>query len=412
MDVHRDDRVTRMDSVAVRAGRFLREALLTVAALGGVVCIALAALAFAGGYTLIMFKTGSMSPTIPAGSVALVQRVPASELELGDIATIDRPGALPVTHRVTGVSVGANVGERIVTMKGDANESEDPAPYTVTEARIVHGSLPHLADVIVWFGNPVVLGGITVGAAALVTWAFWPKQRRQQKDDDAGAQNALEDADLAAVPLTRRERRAAGIFAIAAFIAVAGSPLATPPPAHAAGTLHLSSDLSGTHILHAVDPLNWHLDVDASGAPADGSLTIALSGADATTGFEIIAEARSCASTWTGSGCAHGEKLLRAASPVALDGTWEQLLAVPTPSGVHLRVALTAAETTTGPEPASASLTVRAHAAGETVEAELNGEDALAGTGGTSWAIYAAPAAVLIGLGVAMSVRAHRGRAS
>ena len=401
-----------MSSVAWRTGRILREALLTVAALGGVVCIALAALAFAGGYTLIMFKTGSMSPTIPAGSVALVQRVPASELEVGDIATIDRPDALPVTHRVTGVSAGANADERIVTMKGDANESEDPAPYTVTEARVVRGSLPHLAEVIIWFGNPVVLGGITVGAAALVTWAFWPKQRWQEEEDEGVAADALGDADAEAAPRTRRERRATGIFAIAALLTVAATPFATPPPAHAAGALHLSSDLSGTHTLHAVYPLNWHLEVDASSMPADGTLSIALSGADATKGFEIIAEVRSCASAWTGSGCGHGEKLLRAASPVALDGTWERLLEVPTPSGVHLRVALTAPGTGAEPEPMSASLTVRAHAAGETAETELNGEDALAGTGGTSWALYAAPAAVLIGLGIAMSVRAHRGRAS
>lgn len=57
-------------------GQAIREAPLSIAALGGAVCIVLTVLAFTGGYSLIMFKTGSMSPTIPAGSVALVREIP------------------------------------------------------------------------------------------------------------------------------------------------------------------------------------------------------------------------------------------------------------------------------------------------------------------------------------------------
>ena len=50
-----------------------------------------------------MFKTGSMSPTITAGSVALVREIPASEINVGDVVTVDREDALPVTHRVTSI---------------------------------------------------------------------------------------------------------------------------------------------------------------------------------------------------------------------------------------------------------------------------------------------------------------------
>lgn len=167
-------------------GRGLRETLLTLAAAGGVVCIVLVLLAFTGGYSLIMFKTGSMSPTIPAGSVALVQRVPASEIVVGDVVTVDRPGELPITHRVTSVADGAAAGERVITMKGDANEAEDPAPYTVRDVRIVRGSVPHLANVIVWFGDPIVLGGITIAASLLVVWAFWPRREMSpERNPDA-----------------------------------------------------------------------------------------------------------------------------------------------------------------------------------------------------------------------------------
>lgn len=157
-----------------RLSRAVGGTLLNVAALGGLVCIVLVILAFVFNISLIMFKTGSMSPTIPAGSLAIVQEIAAPDIRVDDVITVDREDALPVTHRVTSVS---GTGEsRTITMRGDANESEDPAPYTVTEARRVLYSIPGLAKVIVWFSNPWVLGGLTIGAAGLVTWAFWPKR--------------------------------------------------------------------------------------------------------------------------------------------------------------------------------------------------------------------------------------------
>ncbi|MBO9627058.1 MAG: signal peptidase I [Microbacterium sp.] len=176
------------------AGRGLREVLLTLAALGGAVCIALVIMAYAGGYSLIMFKTGSMTPTIPAGSVALVQKIPADEIAVGDVVTVARVDALPVTHRVTGIRDGATPQQRVITMKGDANEAEDPAPYTVTDVRIVRGSVPNLAYVIVWFGNPWVLGGITLAASTLVVWAFWPRREREsgRLDESEGGRDERE----------------------------------------------------------------------------------------------------------------------------------------------------------------------------------------------------------------------------
>ncbi|WP_217177579.1 signal peptidase I [Streptomyces sp. AC495_CC817] len=174
------------------AGRGLREVLLTLAALGGAVCVALVIMAYAGGYTLIMFKTGSMTPTIPAGSVALVQRIPADEIAIGDVVTVARPDALPITHRVTSIRDGETADQRVITMKGDANDAEDPAPYTVSDVRIVRGSVPNLAYVIVWFGSPWVLGGITLGASVLVVWAFWP---RRERDDRASGGRSRTVAD-------------------------------------------------------------------------------------------------------------------------------------------------------------------------------------------------------------------------
>ena len=156
-------------------GRILADVLLWLAAIAGVVCMALVVLAFTANITLIMFRTGSMSPTIPAGSVAVVQSIPASEIEVGDVVTVDRAGDLPVTHRVTSVAPADSDAQRVITLRGDANAADDPYPYTVQAVRIVLFSVPGIATVIVAMGNPWVLGGLTIGATVLVVWAFWPR---------------------------------------------------------------------------------------------------------------------------------------------------------------------------------------------------------------------------------------------
>ncbi|MFD6700793.1 MULTISPECIES: signal peptidase I [unclassified Microbacterium] len=163
----------------------LSEVLLWIAALAGLICIVLVVLAFTAHITLIMFRTGSMSPTIPAGSVAIVQQIPAGQVHVGDVVTVDRPGQLPVTHRVRAVEDGASSTERLITLRGDANEQDDPAPYPVSTVRIVRFAIPGLAPVIVAFGNPFVLGGLTLGATALVIWAFWPRTSRRVRNAPA-----------------------------------------------------------------------------------------------------------------------------------------------------------------------------------------------------------------------------------
>ena len=170
---------TRREARAVPAPRRPRaravgDAVLTLASVAGVACIALVILAAVFDVTLIMFRTGSMSPTIPTGSVAVVQRVPASELAVGDVVTIDRAGQLPVTHRITGLAPGSRPEERTVTMRGDANAQDDPFPYVVESGRRVILSVPGGAPVIVQLSQPWALGALTLCATALVGWAFWP----------------------------------------------------------------------------------------------------------------------------------------------------------------------------------------------------------------------------------------------
>ncbi|MDN5655800.1 MAG: signal peptidase I, partial [Kocuria sp.] len=109
---------------------WLGGALLNILAALGVVCIVLVILSFVFNVSIMMFRTGSMSPTITAGSIAFVHEIPAEKMEVGDIITADRgEKVLPVTHRVTSILDGdAQSGEVTFEMKGDANEAKDPEP--------------------------------------------------------------------------------------------------------------------------------------------------------------------------------------------------------------------------------------------------------------------------------------------
>lgn len=161
----------------VRAGRdrgAVREVLLNIASVLGAVCIVLTLAALLFDITLIMFKTGSMSPTIPAGSLALVREIPASDANVGDVVTVDRPDQLPVTHRVVATEPGVD-GQTILTLRGDANPVDDPAPYTVSTVRVVLVSVPGLAVAVVVMSNPWALGAVTVAVASFITWYFWPR---------------------------------------------------------------------------------------------------------------------------------------------------------------------------------------------------------------------------------------------
>lgn len=169
----------RSRGIGRRARSLAGRILLDVLALAGLVCILLVAASFLFKISIVMFATGSMSPTIPAGSIALVREVPATEIAVGDVVTVDRSESqqLPVTHRVIEI-VDASDATVIFRMQGDDNDEPDAEPYAETTVRIVMWSIPGLATIVVQLQNPFVLGGITIGATVLVTWAFWPREQR------------------------------------------------------------------------------------------------------------------------------------------------------------------------------------------------------------------------------------------
>lgn len=182
----------------------VREGVLNVAAAAGSICILLTLAALFFNITLIMFKTGSMSPGIPAGSLAVVREVPAGEVAVGDVVTVDRPGKLPVTHRITATTPGSG-GTTVLTLKGDANAVEDPEPYTVATVREVLWSVPGLARVVALFSQPLVLAAGTLAVAGFVTWILWPRNPSRPPPASGPAAESGPKARQSGVPETAPE---------------------------------------------------------------------------------------------------------------------------------------------------------------------------------------------------------------
>jgi len=159
----------------------------------GVSTISLTLFGVLGGYGLVLFKTGSMAPTIPAGGVALTHKIPAAQIRTGDVITVHRPGHEPVTHRVVHIdpAAGHTMDWREVTLKGDANQAADPSPYVIDTAPRVIASVPFGAQAIAAFDRPAVRVTGLLLAAAIIVWMLWPGPartavvQRQDSDDDA-----------------------------------------------------------------------------------------------------------------------------------------------------------------------------------------------------------------------------------
>ena len=76
-------------------------------------------------YQALIVRSGSMSPTIPTGSVVFYTKKDASKVKVGDIIVFNRPGVAneKVTHRVFKIGKSAT-GKYFIT-KGDANGAPD-----------------------------------------------------------------------------------------------------------------------------------------------------------------------------------------------------------------------------------------------------------------------------------------------
>ena len=420
-----------------RAAGWLGNALLNLAALGGLICLVLVILAFTANITLIMFKTGSMSPTIPAGSVALVQQVDASTVSVGDVVTVDRVAALPITHRVTSVSpvpveVGLGPEAREITMRGDANDSDDPVPYTVSTVRTVLGSVPGLAYFVVGLSNPFVLGGFALGASLLVTWAFWPRgpgrgggqvERGEAGENGETSANGETDADAhAAGSASAVATRGARLLAVCLAAGLGwglGVPAtadtltrATPTEQVIVGEhLELTAigDPAAMADLEPRDVVQWEVGVDVvTGEPGQVSIGISAVGSAA---LGLEAQVTACSERWVEGVCASGATVLRSAHLVPVDGVERYLAGMTNAQQTWLLFDVWRGPTAVSTDTAqSVQLTVHASGLGEDIAASPGQVGSLPSTGvNPLMPALLAGAAVLLGL-LAAALAAQRRR--
>lgn len=92
-----------------------------------IIAVLLVAAPMVAGYRPMVVLSGSMEPTYPVGCVMYYKHQPFSNIQAGDVITIqiDDNGSY-VTHRITQKN---ELSQTFVT-KGDANPTEDPEPVS------------------------------------------------------------------------------------------------------------------------------------------------------------------------------------------------------------------------------------------------------------------------------------------
>jgi len=146
------------------------------------------------GLSLVVVITGSMTPTIPVGGIAVSHTVSASDLRPGMIVTVPRVGAdLPVTHRIVRIDpVNDNPAARSLTLRGDANTTDDPAPYVVEHAGVVLAHAPHVGSVLTAVTSAPARGLAVAVVGLLILWSFWPAPRRANTERERASERSPE----------------------------------------------------------------------------------------------------------------------------------------------------------------------------------------------------------------------------
>jgi signal peptidase I len=123
---------------------------LTLTAVLGTLCLLGTLVAPLLGIRPLIFTSGSMSPAIPAGSLALAKTTGADDLQVGDIVTVPLNGNY-VTHRIVEITHGP--GRATLLLRGDGNKVNDAAAYPVTEVPRTFVSVPRLGTFVAWFSH-------------------------------------------------------------------------------------------------------------------------------------------------------------------------------------------------------------------------------------------------------------------
>jgi signal peptidase I len=207
-------------------GRGAREVFLTIGALLGVLCIIATVAGVAFGVKPLVFRSGSMSPAIHTGDLAVSRTVDARDLKIGDIVSVVNSEGNRVTHRLVNIASQGNA--RQLTLKGDDNRVADAEVYTVTKAERVLFDIPKAGYVVNAAASPA---GVFVLGAYVTAMLLLVFRRRGPTDGDGDGSSAPRRKGGSRKADTKGPRvtpRMIAVTAFAASIAVATPAAATP----------------------------------------------------------------------------------------------------------------------------------------------------------------------------------------
>lgn len=258
-------------------GRGAREVFLTFGALLGVLCIAATIAGVAFGVKPLVFRSGSMSPAIHTGDLAISRTVDASDLKAGDIVSVVNSEGNRVTHRL--VNIASQDEARQLTLKGDANRVPDAEVYTVTRVERVLFDIPKAGYVVNAATSPIgvfVLGAYVTGMLLLVFRRVGPGD-----GTSGGSPRARKGGARKAEPKgARTASRAVGTVVFAATLAIA------TPAANAAWTDNVVIG-GGTYTAYDVLP---PVSVTCTGGGLGASLTFVWPNKDLLYRYRVYVE--------------------------------------------------------------------------------------------------------------------------
>ncbi|MEO9325167.1 signal peptidase I [Nocardioides sp. C4-1] len=204
----------------------MREAVLWLGASTGLVAIAAGIAVAIGGFGFLVFRSGSMSPDIPTGGIALSRTVDAVDIHVGDVVSVTASNGERVTHRVVETTLRGD--EATLVLQGDANERPDAELYVVDSAERVVASAPWGGYVVAHLLTPP--GLVALGALSLML--FLLTGSRPDEDDELDDDRPDRQRGPRAAPrhrgaaATRGSRRLVVGVAVLAVAASAGTVLA------------------------------------------------------------------------------------------------------------------------------------------------------------------------------------------
>lgn len=170
-----------------------------------VVCVGVVAVAVVvpriGGATPYSVLTGSMRPDYPPGTLVVVRPVPADELQVGDVVTVQLTSGRSgfVTHRIVDVVTSLD-GTRRFRTQGDANDVADAelrlpeqirgrlwyaVPYLGRANTAIDGQQRQVAVY-------AVAGALLVYAGAMLTGSVLDRRRRRATSSDPSHRDTAE----------------------------------------------------------------------------------------------------------------------------------------------------------------------------------------------------------------------------